>query len=272
MTPAPPGPELPTVRLLHHLARKGGTVLSRCLAATPGVTLLSEIHPRGPEVVLQVDPLFQAQYWLKLLSDAEVRALREAEADVATCVARLATRATERGEALVVRDWSHLDFMARPFLEATADRLSLAEALAGSCRFVQTATVRHPPAQWLSWQRFVPDSGLSLADFMAGNRRFAEVAAALGFLRYEDFASNPDAVLAELCWRLELEFDPGYAYWWFFCRAVSGDIGSLDRYRIEPVAPPRVSPALHASLEANPDYVQTLDLLGYERDWLDLAA
>ncbi|EMI22529.1 hypothetical protein RMSM_00554 [Rhodopirellula maiorica SM1] len=33
--------------LLHHLARTGGTLFSRCLAAMDSVYLLSEINPLG---------------------------------------------------------------------------------------------------------------------------------------------------------------------------------------------------------------------------------
>ncbi len=37
----------PVVRLVHHLARSGGTLISRCLGCMSGVLLLSEIHPLG---------------------------------------------------------------------------------------------------------------------------------------------------------------------------------------------------------------------------------
>jgi hypothetical protein len=237
----------------------------------PGVTVLSEIHPRGAEAALQFDPLFQAQYWFKLLTDAEARALR-ARGDFAATVGALAARAAARGEALVVRDWSYLDYMGRPFVEAPSGRSALVEALAGSCRLVRTTTVRHPAAQWLSWHRFAPDSGLSLADHMAGVRRFAEEAAAVGFLRYEDFTANPDHVLAELAWRLELRFDAGWAYRWFFYRSVTGDLDGLDRHRIERAAPPRVPPALAEALAASADYQRALELLGYDDAQVDDGA
>jgi hypothetical protein len=37
--------ESPVVRTLHHVACSGGTLISRCLAALPGVVLLSELNP-----------------------------------------------------------------------------------------------------------------------------------------------------------------------------------------------------------------------------------
>jgi hypothetical protein len=229
-----------------------------------GVTVLSEMHPRGAEVALQFDPLFQAQYWYKLLSAAEAQALRDGGADAAARITAIAARAAERGETLVLRGWNHLDFMGRPFIEAPTGRLALTEALGDAFRIVETTTVRHPAAQWLSWERFVPDSGLSLAAFMAGVRAFAEAAAGIGFLRYEDFCANPDAALEELCWRLELDFDREYAHRWFFCRTVSGDLDGLHRYRIEPVGPPRLPAEIAEAFAGNADYRRALELLGYE--------
>jgi hypothetical protein len=259
----------PTLRLLHQLARSGGTVLARCLAGMRGVTVLSEIHPEGARAALEFDPVFQAQYWFKLLPDAEARAL--GEAGFAARIARIAERAGEQGERLVLRDWSHLDFHGRPILPGPTGGPALAESLGSAFRLVRTCTVRHPAAQWLSWRRFMPEAGIALGDFMAGVRAFARMAAELGFLRYEDFSLNPDHALAELAWRLEVPFDPGWAYRWLFCRAVTGDLDSLGRHRIEPARPPRLDPETHAALQDNADYRLALDLLGYEADWVEVT-
>ncbi|WP_139788474.1 hypothetical protein [Halomonas sp. BC1] len=35
----------PTLRIIHHFACSGGTLISKCLAAQPNVFLLSELHP-----------------------------------------------------------------------------------------------------------------------------------------------------------------------------------------------------------------------------------
>ncbi|WP_112478442.1 hypothetical protein [Vibrio variabilis] len=37
--------EKPTIRVIHHLACSGGTLVSKCISAMPNVYLLSEIHP-----------------------------------------------------------------------------------------------------------------------------------------------------------------------------------------------------------------------------------
>src|SRR5918996_211348 len=60
------------LRLLHQMARSGGTVISRCLACMSGVALLSEVHARATGFV---DPLAQAQAWFAPFGRAEWEAL-----------------------------------------------------------------------------------------------------------------------------------------------------------------------------------------------------
>jgi hypothetical protein len=218
----------PTLRIVHHLARTGGTLVSRCLAAMSGVTLLSEIHPRGAEVALQFDPLFQAQYWFKLLSAREVDDLRADRSSFAARIEAIRARVEQRDECLVLRDWNHPDFMPFPGFGEASGRFALAEALDSEFRLVRVATVRHPLAQWCSWQRYSPESGVSLEAFMKGCRRFAETAVEIGFVRYEDFLVDAGPVLRELAQRLELDFDDQFAYRWIFYRTVSGALEGLD--------------------------------------------
>ena len=37
----------PTIRIIHHFACSGGTLISRCLSSMPNVFLLSEVHPHS---------------------------------------------------------------------------------------------------------------------------------------------------------------------------------------------------------------------------------
>jgi len=263
----------PVVHLLHHLARSGGTFISRCLATMSGVSLLSEINPGGVEVSNRFDPLFQAQFWLRLLSANEVARLRQVNASFAEVLQTIARRASERGDALVVRDWSYLDFTERPLdfidghdLPAGSFRLELAAALADVCSVRQAATVRHPAAMWMSWRNYRPQSTLSLAEFLHGCRRFAESACALGFVRYEDFTRDPDGALRKLCGLLGVEFDPGFRDRWFLYRNLTGDVRSFDHEEIRPTVERAVEADLMASLRDNPDYRSTVDLLGYSFD------
>lgn len=265
------GSPRPTVHLVHHLARAGGTLISRCLGSMQNVVLLSEIHPLGTQVAPEFDPLFQASHWFKLLSGTEVQALRTRTATLAEIIALLAQKAASQDRQLVVRGWNHLDFMPRPLdfigkspQGAASGRLMLSEALSASCSIRQLATVRHPASQWLSWRRFEPTSDLTLEEFMAGCCRFATIAAQLGFVRYEDFTAQPVKVMQRMCEVLGIRFDPSFMQHWPYYRSVTGDLDNLKSHQIRHQGNLSLPRDLADALRSNSDYQETLRLLGYQ--------
>jgi hypothetical protein len=253
----------PMLRLVHHMARSGGTLISRCLGCMSGVLLLSEIHPLG---TAQFNPLVQAQRWYGLLSSQDLAELRArgriAFVDAIDLIYR---RTADAGQRLVIRDWSHLDFTGVPFVANPAYRLLTAEALAGRFELRQVCTVRHPLDQWLSLRQLAVVQGkLTLDLFLAGYRRFAEQARAIGFYRYEDFAAEPSAIMRELCRRLDVRFDRHFTERWSSYAFVTGDVaGSRGRCAIEPAPRRAAESALLEQLAASPDYRTSLELLGY---------
>lgn len=254
----------PKLRLLHHMARSGGTLMSKCLGCMDGVLLLSEIHPRGAR---WFNPLVQAQRWFALFSPSELEGFRrEGQIDFAEAIGRIGERAGARGLDLVLRDWSHLDFTGVPFVPRPTYRLLLADALRARFELVQTCTVRHPIDQWLSVSRLqVVQGRLFLEPFLLGYRRFAELAVEIGFLRYEDVVAAPATGLAELCRRLELRFDPTFERRWASFDRITGDVGgSRGGGEIRPVPRRPVERELLEAFGQNEDYRRSLELLGYQ--------
>jgi hypothetical protein len=228
-----------------------------------GVLLLSEIHPLG---TAQFNPLVQAQRWYGLLSSqdlAELRARRRI--GFVEAIELIHQRVVDAGQRLVIRDWSHLDFTGVPVVANPAYRLLTADALAGRFDLRQICTVRHPLDQWLSLRGLAVVQGkLTLESYLAGYRRFAEQAREIGFLRYEDFVAAPDTVMKELCRRLDLRFDRHFAERWSSYAFVTGDVsGSRNGFEIRPVPRRPVEPELLDALHTNPDYLASLELLGY---------
>lgn len=261
--PAPTPAEKPTIRLLHHLARTGGTVIAKCLGSMAGTALLSEIHPAGGA---WFNPFQQADRWHGLLTKEDLAALRTGRPmPFAAAIMLIERRARERGLALVIRDWTHLDYTAVPFLPQPSFRLTLALALAPQFNVLHAATVRHPIDQWLSLERLGLIRGrLSLADYLIGYRRFAEVANRIGYLRYEDFAADPAKAMALLCRRLQLPYDPGFQQRWMHYDKITGD--TPPGPRPQEIRPPRrkpCPPALIDAFGANADYRRAIELLGY---------
>jgi hypothetical protein len=216
---------LPPVRVVHQLARTGGTLVNRCLGTMQGLLILSEVHPFDPQGKIAG----QAAHWFGLLAETDAAWLRDlSKADPPTAfgrlVACLATRAAARGQHLVLRDWTHLDFLGFPFVPDPPQVLRTESALRDHCALNQAFLVRHPVDQYQSSAarpgmapHLTPDR------FLTAYRSFARLAAARRFHRYEDLVAAPDEVLRRLCRDLEIPFDPGYRARWRDYDRLTGD-------------------------------------------------
>lgn len=226
------------------------------------VVLLSEIHPSGLEFF---NPLHQAHAWYGLFSANDIdNLLSKGGLGFLEGIALIQERCMEQNKTLVLRDWTHLDYAAVPFLPKATYRLTLADVLRTQNPVINTATVRHPIDQWLSLRRLPLIQGkLTLKSFLRGYRQFAESCTQIGFVRYEDFVSNPDVQLRILCERLSLNYDDGWQSRWSTYTKITGDTGG----RCDPVIKPRPRAQLELNLidacARNADYRHSLELLGY---------
>jgi len=253
--------ERPVIRLLHHLARTGGTTIAKCIAVMPKVALLSEIHPLGMD---RISPLHQAKNWYGLVDEREIGQW-SANPDFVTAVRLITQRASAKGLRLVIRDWSHIDFHEGPLTRTPSFRLTTAELLAPHFRLLQVATVRHPIDHWQSLRRTPIMRGqINLDRFLQGYRRFAEIAAVLGFVRFEDFCDDPDRSLQRICAALDLVYDPTWRERWARYDHMTGD-DTAKRDAGELRRPKRrlLEPGLADAFQKHPDYRPALDLLGY---------
>jgi hypothetical protein len=252
-----------SVALWLNLARSGGTLLSRCLGCMRGVVLLSEVHPLGVRII---DPAVQAARWHGLLSRAELPRWEAGRGRYDELVTQLEERAARRGKSLVLRDWSHLDFVGVPFAEPCFASRSSA-LLARRVELKRFAMVRHPADQWVSQQ------GLDLLRgrvepelYLRGCRAFAELAAQTGFVRYEDFTREPEAELSRLCAGLGVPYDSGWRDRYRGYANVTGDPEATSRMVGEIRPSRRREPAadMHERFGASEDYRKACELLGYE--------
>ena len=253
----------PTLRILHVMARSGGTLVGKCLASMDEAMLLSEIHPRG---LGHASPVRQAADWFDLVAPEEAARL-DGQAQFPAAIALLRERAEARGRKLVLREWSHLDFYGWPHVRESSWRSSLADMFGNDFALRRAALVRHPVEQLFSVGILVSMEGWrDLGRFLKGYRHFAEMAAETGFVRYEDFTRDPDAALRRLCRLLDLGFDPGYAQRWATWDRITGD-GDASRgggaAQICPLPPWPTPPAMLARLGEREDYRRALELLGY---------
>lgn len=251
------------VRLWLNLARSGGTLLSRCLGCMKGVMLLSEVHPLGVRVI---DPAQQAAEWHGLLRPDEVGTWARGRGRYDELIVLLNKRAESRGRALLLRDWSHLDYLGVPITQPSYQSRS-SQILAATGELRRFATVRHPADQWASQQRLSLLAGkVDVAPYLRGCLAFAELAAEVGFVRYEDFTREPDAQLVRLCEGLGVEYDAGWSERYHSYSQVTGDesASAASIGAIRPAKRHSLDPEIAEAFTASDDYARACELTGYD--------
>lgn len=249
------------IRTLHHFACTGGSLISKCVAAMPNVQLLSEISP------------------LSTLQDRGARP-RFAPTDMATLL-RQSTRGTSqtllielflqgldtiysdciyRGQRLVLRDHAHSDFCTG---DGATPHPGLRSIVGTKFPVLSVVTVRHPLDSYLSlrvknWLHFVP------ATFDEYCRRYIEFLRAhdgLPIIQYEQFVSNPAAIMSEICSHLDLAYSPQFIEL-FSVFTVTGESGRTgDVIDVRPRRP--VDHAVAAEIDQASNYKELIQILGY---------
>ncbi len=268
-------PEGRTIRVFHSLGKTGGTVVSRCLGCMEKVALLSEIHPQGPamfaplfadqpELSRKWDPLVQAREWFDWFDDEGAGSA--GEMGFSEAIGRIEAQAAAHGKELVIRDWSHPDFIGAPFRDRPTGESETVKALAGGFRILRAAIVRHPVDHWLSkrklpWMR----ERLTLERFMEGYLAFAKLCRGIPTIRFEDFTKVPQASVWFLCEALELSYDADFiGKWWEFDK-LTGDLNSERGGSVIGPRPRRAhEEELIDAFREIDGYRESLALLGYE--------
>ncbi len=256
----------PSIAVLRHLARSGGTMLTRCLGSMDRLVVLSEVHPRAMK---HTNPAWQAQEWFGLISKPERAAFERPGASFVEFVTLVDQRARHKGKRLVLRDWSHIDYIGVPYAVPTR-RPALLEALSPAFEISTAVTVRHPLDQWQSLNTLdVIRGALTPEAYLAGVRAFSEQVAGEAFTRFEDFTRQPMVEARTLCERLDVPFDPSFMTRWHAYEKVTGDrkehaSRGSGRREIKPLQRRACEPALLEQFRASDDYRVSCELLGYE--------
>ena len=266
----------PDISVIYALARSGATLISRCLACISNNLLLSEVHPR----CAYFHPLKQAYDWYQLVTREEISALaRESTGSYIDSVKLVSEHCRRRGKSLIIRDWTHVDFTPGPYPVKPVFRLSQSEALGEHFHIHDMAIVRDPVDTFLSLSKLKNYSSgwLSLPEYMAGYRKFAEIAAEIGYVKYEEFCDKPMDTMSHICRVLEVNYDDQFMDHYSAYRKITGDsysenqqitltgeaIGQRSSSQI--MRPPRREgwARLVRELEDNADYQRIQEILGY---------
>jgi hypothetical protein len=254
--------------ILHQLARTGGTIINRCLGCMQKIVMLSEIHPILPQGQ-RFHPLYQAGQWFHLIGPEErvalrAKALREGKRGAFVSSIELIEQRTRLSERhLLIREFSHADFLRTPRTQPVF-RSRMVDELGKLYLLRRSAVVRHPLDQWRSMQDYPASRGrCTLADYLKGHRRFAEMASKVGFVRYEDFCRDPAATLQALCRNLNVPFDAEFRERWMHYDRLNGDMSRPPGLPIQARERPVPNEQLMKALLQSEDYRASLALLGY---------
>ncbi|MBU2963485.1 sulfotransferase [Citreicella sp. C3M06] len=252
------------VRLLHHFACTGGTLVSRALASQPNTVVLSELDPFS-NIMLGPQHHFAP-------SDVIYQALKARIPPQMDTVGRMFTAALKvlhedlgaEGRRLVIRDHTYSHYCAT---EDPSSRPSLPALLAPQFDLRQAITVRHPLDSFVSmlrenWAR-PPVRTLEL--YAARYEMFLDACPSIDLHYYEDFAQDPETGCRRLADSLDLPFDPR---WRDFLPLVtmSGDSGrKSERIGLRPRRP--LPDTVKQQLaEGAPVYDALCARLGYDPD------
>lgn len=210
------------VRLIHHFACTGGTLITKCLACSPNLHALSEVDPLStiPSIVGRFAPSDLVQ-----LTEFSNRALSlEEKLDLFLGGLKVLHRTNQsKGLRTFIRDHAHSHFCIGPEIP---ERPTVREIVHRHFPVLSIVTVRHPIDSWLSltanhWHEFQPPT---VDEYARRYEVFLDEYSEVRIFRYEDFLKRPDEELSAMCGALDLTF-PNDFQSLFMVHSFSGDSG-----------------------------------------------
>jgi len=192
--------------------------------------LLSEIHPDAQRA-RSFNALLQAQQWHNMLPELDWK-----HTDFITAIKGIEQATRLRGQQLIIRDWSHVDYLGPPVTNTPAKAPALLNALTPHFDVRSIQLVRHPLDTWLSLRRLnlIKKHNIDVLQFLSAYRCYLTSTAATHQLVYEEFLQAPDTQLKASCDSVGLHFDPQYHERWFNYDKITGDTSNGGSLRKEP--------------------------------------
>ena len=214
----------PKLRIIHHLACSGGSLISKCIASLPNVYLISEVHPFSTLHLSSVKPQYRPTDLISLARHAKVPNLdsyiyHSFKSDTGL----LNSHVREQGGTLVLRDHTHVDFC---YGEEIKSSPTLIDILSDQFKILKVLTVRDPIDSFLSlknngWVHFQPET------FDEYCKRYLTLLSSFKsneILKYESFVDNPTKIMKKIAKKLELPFNKTFLDT-FDMMKVTGDSG-----------------------------------------------
>jgi hypothetical protein len=189
----------PDIRVVHHLACSGGTLISKCISAMPNVYLLSEAHPFSDLHLGLGNPKFLPSDISALSRHADIPHQQELARKIFLESIKIAdNHLTNMGSYLVIRDHTHSDYSTGDKEPACS---AIVNVLQSHYNVSSLLTIRDPIDSYAAlvknkWLHFSPPSfdeycrryNVMLNHFEDDN-----------IVRFEDFVADPRGKMQKIC-------------------------------------------------------------------------
>lgn len=255
------------LRIIHNLARSGGTLISKCIASMQDIVLLSEINPHKKAQVSQTFGVAaQARDWYGV----DVNDAQSETPNLPYMVEKMDQFCQGSQKTLVIRDWAHADYIGPPIIKPPPYRLTLDELLHEQWQIISFTIVRHPADTWVSLSKikFMQQAKIDVHKYLYGYRRFIEDIGDEGILKFEDFTEFPERSMQWISTQLDIPYDREFVDKWYDYRNITGDNGGNSRaghaVEIRKLRRPDIDDSLRKEIESDKNYHWLLGRLRYE--------
>ncbi|MGY5449835.1 hypothetical protein ACVFI8_02620 [Agarivorans sp. MS3-6] len=196
----------PTIRIIHHLACSGGTLISKCISAMPNVYLLSEVHPFTDLAIGTGQPKYAPSDIISLSKYAGIPKQKQLAAKLfKNAISEVYSHVESMGGVLVLRDHTHADFSTT---DEIPEKSTIVSILEDDYNVVSVLTIRDPIDSYSSlvkngWVHFKPQT------FDEYCRRLCLLLEQYDkdrVFKYEKFVENPQQQMLMIAKMLELSF------------------------------------------------------------------
>lgn len=202
--------EKPTIRVIHHLACSGGTLISKCISAMPNVYLLSEVHPFTDLAIGKGKPKYAPSDISSLAKYAGIPKQKELAAKLfKKSIDEVYQHVESMGGILVLRDHTHADFNTD---QSIPKKSSIVELLEEDYNVQSVLTIRNPIDSYSSlvkngWVHFKPQT---FDEYCRRLLLLLEQFEKSQIFKYEEFVDSPQQQMQDLAKALGLPFDGSF--------------------------------------------------------------
>jgi len=217
-------PKKPVIRIIHHLACSGGTLISKCISAMPNVYLLSEVHPFTDLGGGKDKAKYSPTDIISLIKYADVPFQYElAKRIFNISIDEVYQHVLSVGGILVLRDHTHSDFSTDKPIPSKSILVSLLEE---RYEVKSVLTIRDPIDSYSSLikNRWVHFSPRNFEEYCRRVCLLVDAFEETGIFKYEDFVKSPESVMIKICDSLDIPFNDEFKYI-FSAFKVTGDSG-----------------------------------------------